>query len=302
MTTSAAPRGLGRHLRGWQLAVVAVFIAGGGTAIVTPRAVDPSELPDPAVDGRVLAALAKAEAVQAIAAEREPLDFDVRALGTAFRAYGRADAAGDGEAGFKAREQVALAARAAIKQGEVSVLRLRAYQLRSFLREVRRWELTGVESDELVELGGGFVRLMKRGGWVDERDGRRVLCDDDVLSALFRRRFGEVTGLTQGPFAATVDEQRALLRFLLAHPAGGARDGVRADASAAAYRLKKIDEVAVLDPDYPADLARGVVLYTMGNYAGAADKLQRHLEQAPDGPWTLRARNYLRAALEKAAE
>jgi tetratricopeptide (TPR) repeat protein len=68
------------------------------------------------------------------------------------------------------------------------------------------------------------------------------------------------------------------------------------------YRLKKIDEIAALDPAYPSDLARGIVLYRLGRFLPAVQAFRRHLEASPDGPFTLRARGYLRAALGRASE
>jgi tetratricopeptide (TPR) repeat protein len=97
------------------------------------------------------------------------------------------------------------------------------------------------------------------------------------------------------PFDPTLDEERALARFLLMSPPNEAQ-GRRADE----YRLKKIGEIAALDPTYPRHLARGVVLYHLGQFADAADAFQRHLDVSPEGAHTLRAQNYLRAALGRA--
>jgi len=70
----------------------------------------------------------------------------------------------------------------------------------------------------------------------------------------------------------------------------------------AQYRLKKLDELAAVDPSFPVHLARGVVLYQLQRYPLAVEAFRRHLERAPDGPFTLRAQNYLRAALGRARE
>ena len=43
--------------------------------------------------------------------------------------------------------------------------------------------------------------------------------------------------------------------------------------------MKKIEELAALDPSYPADLARGVVLYRLARYPAAVEKFRRHLVQ-----------------------
>lgn len=260
-------------------------------------------MPEP----RALARARAADEDLAEKAEREPLDADIRALGSAVRAYGAADAAGDERAVVEARRQVAIAAAQALAQGEEGVLRLRAYQLRAFLRAVREWELTGSEDRDLAELGGGFLAMLDRSGW---REGRRVLLDDAAKRAAWKRRWNELTGVNRPAFEPTIDEHRAFYRFVLAHPLGLpgapiggplAQGGTGPDSAAHdQYRLKKIDELAALDPAYPAQLARGIVLYRLGRYLPAVQAFRRHLDASPDGPFTLRARSYLRAALARA--
>jgi len=298
-----------RHLEGWQPASVAVLLAGSVAALAVPRPVDPVEIPDPVVDSRSIERIAAIDASRAAAATREVLDVDVRALGTEIRAYGRADADGDLDAGLEARRRVLAASQAAIARGAEPVLRLRAFQLSSFVREVHRWEATGTESVELRELGGGFVRTLRANGWVNEEpSGRRLEVDAPALTALFKKRWNDVTGISGGVFDLALDEQRALYRFLIRNPTSGlpverapsARARGLANAQQEQHRMKKIEELAALDPSYPADLARGVVLYHLARYPLAVEKFRQHLEAFPDGPWTLRAQNYLRAALGRA--
>ncbi|MEZ4310178.1 MAG: hypothetical protein R3F14_19220 [Polyangiaceae bacterium] len=63
-------------------------------------------------------------------------------------------------------------------------------------------------------------------------------------------------------------------------------------------RIEKIRELGALDPSYPAAFAEGVVLFRLGRFELAAQAFERHLAAHPDGPWTLRARNHLKASLE----
>jgi hypothetical protein len=140
-----------------------------------------------------------------------------------------------------------------------------------------------------------------------------LLLDDAVRGALFKRRYNEL-GLLRGPaFDLSPDEQRALYRFLLRFPPRsedaptppdphGRESDIRVALAADTYRLRKIDELALVDPTYPRDLARGVVLYRLRRYGLALESFRRHLDEHPEGPDTLRARNYLRAALERARE
>lgn len=327
----ADAQGWSRHLEGWQPATVAVFIAGSVAGLVVPRPVEPAEVPVPRVDPRALERTAEVDAARAAALEPVPLgsggqgpprvtlDMDVRELGAAVRAFGLVDAnpnRTDAEL-MAARERLAAAIRPALAQGEEAVLALRAFQLRAFLREVRRWEATGEETDALRELGGDVLGLLRRSGWLEEGPGRRrAAVEATALGVMFKKRWNAIVGLEGGPFGSSLDEQRALYAFLLAHPI---RDALPAaapprDAPAAAarvafgrraedqYRLKKIEELAALDPTYPRDLARGVVLYRLERYLAAVEAFRRHLEAFPDGPHTLRAQNYLRAALGHAGD
>ena len=68
------------------------------------------------------------------------------------------------------------------------------------------------------------------------------------------------------------------------------------------YQVRKIDEVLALDPTYPADLAKGVVYFRHHSYELAAKSFTTHLEEHPDGPYNVRAQNYLLAALRGATE
>ena len=118
-------------------------------------------------------------------------------------------------------------------------------------------------------------------------------------------------GLTTDSFALTPAETISFYGFLLGHPWSGGAAGGPPDSSGAAespaaraaerWRLRKVDELANLNPTYPRDLARGVLLLRLGDATGAVVSLQRHLTASPDGPHTLRARNYLKAALARAS-
>ncbi len=317
-------------LEGWQPAVVLVAFAALVALVAVPRPVEPDEaLPDPRVDRRELARVTSADDALAAAAEQERLDIDVRELGSAYRAYGRADRAGQAEDLGGARRRLADVAGRALKVGEIEVAKLRAFEQRSLLRELRRWEATGEETDELVELGGSLLHMLGRNGWLVEppvAPRRHIRMDDAALRVVFKKRWGQITGLEGGPIAVTLDEERVLAGFLLRHPpsqVAAAADGPTGTPGASkpagpdaeldaveqrrlalveGYRLKKVDELSRVDPAYPAALARGMLAYRMGRFPLAVEQLRRHLEAAPDGRFALRATNYLRAALERAGE
>ena len=313
--SAPAARGLARHLEGWQPGALAVFLALAGALVVIPREVEPVELPEPSVDMRALRAVDHLELERAHSVSSRPLDADVRALGSALRLYGRADADADADELAAARDQVVTTFRRAMAVGQDEVLRLRAVQLEQFVSAVRQWELTGVESEALSELAGPFLAAVRRSGWIVEAHGRRRLeLDEAALRVLFKKRWNDVTGAGSPPFDLSLDEQRAFLRFLLRHPVEPMLLPLSAKPTqrelderravtreqVAQYRLKKIDELAALDATFPAKLAKGVVEYQRGRFLLAVEAFRAHLEKAPDGPYTLRANNYLRAALDAA--
>ncbi len=287
-------------------------MAGATAALVVPRRVAHLELPAVQVEPFALAK-ARAEDVRlaAVARSGNGLSYDVRRLGDAVRAFGRAEHAGDDDARATARTEAGMFVGAALAEGFEAVAALRAVQLDGFLRELRAYLSTGAFSDELVALGGGFVPQAIDRGWITEERGKRSLTlDDGALRAVFKRRWREITGTEELPVDAS--EERALLGFLVKHPpitmpapepgfddAGLARARSQLEGD---YRLRKLDELARVDPSYPIELARGVVLFDQGRFLLSVEAFRRHLDAAPDGPFGLRARNYLRTALERAQD
>jgi hypothetical protein len=283
-------------------------VAGTTAVVVVPRPVAPVELPEPTLEPRALEQAARADDALARVLRtegRSAVDFDVLALGRAIYAYGNVDAGEDDAAVMAERKSVGEAGRLARTHGDAPLVMLRASEQASFLRELRRWESEGVQTDELRALGGAFVSMAERSGWAP---GGRLLMDDSVRRAMFKKRWNELVQVQGAPFELADVERRALLRFQILHPP---QDGTseqdtnarqRAAYLAAQYQLKKIDELAALDQAYPADLARGVVNFGMRRYPVAAGLFRRHLEAHPEGPMTLRAQNYLDASLSVGAE
>ena len=299
----AAAQSWSRHLEGWQPALLALLLAGSTAALAIPRSIAPFDIPEPRLDPGALHHIDLVDAELAASADRERLDVDVLKLGTELFAFGVADAKRDDEALATARRDVLDAAHRALRVGTAPMLALRAHHLRTFQREMARYDATGEESDRLHEVAGGIIHRLEHNGWVDvTRAHHRVLPDATVLSILFKKHWNEVVGVSGAPFDSTLAEARAFYRFLIAHPAlpDSAGSPGLYDARAAItgqYRLKKLDELSALDHDYPVQLARGVVYYQLGRFPLAVEAFRRHLEARPDGPYTFRAQNYLRAAL-----
>jgi len=195
-----------------------------------------------------------------------------------------------------------------------ALLALRAVQLEGFLAEIRRFEATGTESDELGALAGGFVRSMKLAGWCE---GHTLVPREPALRTLFKEMWNAFLGVGGRPgFAPTLDEQRAAYALYLGspHPSPtmrgaiesarrGARDanaceGVReAERNATEqWRIERIRRLATLDPTYPSAYAQGIASYRRADYRGASLAFRTWLEAHPEGPLALRARSFLRAA------
>ncbi len=285
-------------------------------ALLLPHMSPPEDVPLPRTDTRVLAATERGDDTRAARAEATELPAEVRALGDAVRAFNVAEAKDARETNWpKLRAEVDRTRRIALEKGIDAIVSLRAVQLAIFLREVRRYEQTGEISAELDAVGGAFVRRMSIVGWVD---GRRVAFDEHALRAAFKLKWNAVTRFEQVPeLALSLDETRALYAFYLTHPLvpdtarltfAAARKTARTPADCAAlaegeriaregWRLEKVEQIGKQDPAYPLLFARGVEQYRTGKFDLAASTFTRWLESHPDGPFTLRARNHLRASL-----
>lgn len=307
-----------RRAQGAGLALVPVVVAAFLGFLSLPRAVPPDEVPLPEVDGR---ALEKSRAIEdrLIADfDREGLVGDVRALGSALRAYHRAQL--DGTADTAATKQDVERARAVAvgTAGMEKVHALFVVQRTAFFREVAAYETTGVESDELRELGGAFLPRLRQAGWVRDH---RILASDDERRVLYKMMWGLDVGLDQdAPFVLDLEERRILyrlylrlphppehLRVTLAKAKEHARDAAECAkvedeerAMAEKWRVSKITVLGEFDPTYPTEYALGIAHYRLGDYVASAADFRRHLDRHPSGPLTLRAQNYLKAALQAA--
>ena len=284
--------------------------------VALPRGATPNAVPLPVPD---VLALERREAFDRALADKvkgAPLADDTRALGSAIRDLHTLEVHDAPPRDVApARHAVdAAAARAIQTDGMDGIVALRAAQLEGFVREVQAFEATGEESDELGALGGGFVRSMRREGWIV---GHTLAFDGHVLCALYKTMWGSFASLgDHAELALSLDESRALYAFYLSHPhapeavrleakaaRAGAQDarvceGIDADErrAAEAWRLERIDRFAAIDPDYPAAFARGVVQYRRAKFGAAAEAFRDWLRDHPNGPWTTRAENYLRAS------
>jgi hypothetical protein len=291
MGATDEPPAMRRLFEGWQLGLLAVALPLLAVWLALPRPVAPARLPVPQVDRRSLARGLAADAERARSAARERLPFSVRRVGELVRRFGGANANEATRLRNEARFefQVALA-----EVGAAPLLGLRAVQTALFVSAVRRMQERGRGDRELLELAGNFEEKCRAAAWLDERG--RIVFSEAELFTLYRVRWTELVGaLDAVAFRPSLQELRSYYRALLEHPEGTSapeRD---------AHRLLYVRALGQKDPEYPADLARGVLFYRLGQRAAAATALTEHLTEHPDGPYALSARNYLLAALAEGA-
>ncbi len=274
-----------RHLEGLELGVASVGIAVAAALLALPRATTPNVLPLPLPDATRVRAERSADSARAAEARRQGLSFDVRAVGDALRRFGRATRERPERQALIRRDLREYARRALAREGTKPLLALRALQTELFTSAAARFAERAQSSDDLHALGGDFVEIALENGWLVK--GERI--DEVGLESLFRARWNELTGLdAHAAFASSLDDFRARYAFLLATGGtGAARDKLR---------RAHVEQLAARDPDYPADFARGVLLFRAHAYAASMEAFRRHLARHPGGRWTLRAKNHLLAA------
>jgi hypothetical protein len=288
--------------------------------LMMPRATPPDAVPVPAIDSRVLATIERADDARAAEAEAAPLPGYILAVGRAFRALNGLDVrGGDDLERIDARRRLESATRE-IPRGpnvEAELLALRALQVRHFLDAIARWEATEQVDDDLVDLAGGFVDRAVEAGWV-QPSPRRLLMSESALRVAFKMVWNSLVGVSgDHAFAPSLDEERALYAFYLEHPRTPeahrlAFDAEREEATTPEacarlraeegrqrelWRAEKIKRLGAIDPKYPAGYALGVAYYRAGRYDLAIDSFTTFLAGHPNGPYALRARNHLKAAL-----
>jgi hypothetical protein len=272
------------------VALFVVGLAALAAALSAPRATEPDLLPLPVIDRAVLRRVQAKNDVLAREARAKGLTYDVRAVGDAFRRAGAATVEGKG-APENVVGEVTHAVRLARQRGnERGLLTLLALQAELFIEATSAFETSGKPSLDLAELGGDFLAVAKQNGWVE---GHRILLDGDERAALFRVRWTELTGLRrEAAFAPTLDEYRTYYSLYLRQAAG-------ADAASTERAFGVVRALEKRDPGYPGSFARGVLYYKKGFFGDAESAFRAHLAAHPDGPWTLRAKNHLLAALAR---
>jgi len=287
-------QGKSTPFEGIGMVLVALVLVIASAVLAIPRAAEPTLLPLPQPDRRVLERARRADDALAQKARTEPLSYVVRAVGETFRRLGAGTVHGEGVPTGLLRDLEKLVEEARAQKRHDELRALRAVQTALFIEAVRAWEKTGRPSAELRELGGDFAEVAKERGWLS---AGHLELDDEELGILFRRRWTELTGTgDKPPLAPSLDELRAWYALLLGRASAGQTVEGRRTSLLAIAALER------LDATYPADLARGVLFYRHGAYGAASEAFRRELERRKQGPYQLRARNHLLAALAKLPE
>jgi hypothetical protein len=164
-----------------------------------------------------------------------------------------------------------------------------------FLHALRRFEGSGLTGGELRELSGSFVERARESGWVSG-DGRLLMTTDE-RRVVFRTRWAHLVDLGAArALSPSLDERRLYYGFLMRHPESNLGELPEDRARRA---LSYLNALVKVDPEYPADYARGLLYYEAGMFKQSMASFETQLTQHPSGQWTLRARNFWLSAAEQ---
>lgn len=302
--------GLGKELRALLPGAVAGVLLGICSAIIMlDHPVEPLDPPIPVIDPAPLAQIARGDRAVRARIDQQPLPAAIRAVGSAYLDWNAAAASGLNPRDPQ-REAIAQEIRSALgvarntlggeRQLEAPLRELRAYHADLFIDELRRRVRSRAMSDELKRLGGGLLAVLTKNGWID--DAGNLKAPESVIRARYKLHWtGIVYGLEDCEHAPAPNcyglttlplepaELRALLGFLIANPVVREEDAIAAGSPERAIdrrRLLYVERLDILDRyadpsgqthpyvgDYPVLLARGALLYRLGQYELAVQDL-----------------------------
>lgn len=288
-----------RWLEGWGIIFPSVGIAALAAWLALPQGTMPDYLPLPRLSAPELSK-SQRELTQAGAVARaHPLDYEVRAVGESIRQLGRSSHDGEPISAAQRERLHELVRGARAKAGDAALIALRAIQTQLFQAALRHWERTGIESEELIELGGDFLAFANAHGWIDGARGgaTRSLTRGHQLrldlsgaerAALFLSRWTELCAPEERAIPLAPVWRLVALRARLRLPISRLR----------VQDLSLIERASALDPSYPELLGKGLLYLGLHDPEHASEALRAHLRLHPDGAYALRARNHLVYAAE----
>lgn len=288
-----------RWLEGWGVIFPSVGIAALAAWLALPQGTMPDYLPLPRLSAAELSSSQRDLAQAGAIARVQPLAYEVRAVGESVRQLGRFSHDGDSISVSQRERLRELVRSARAKAGDRALVALRAVQTQLFQVALRQWEATGVESEELIELGGDFLAFAKAHDWLEgvpscgtsptPKDWScRLRLDEVERAALFLSRWTELCAPGERALELEPVWRLVALRARLRLPITRLR--VR--------DLALIERVSALDPNYPELLGKGLVYLGLHDFEHASEALRSQLRLHPDGPYALRARNHLVYAAE----
>ena len=287
------------------LALVPLGVAFVLGVLLLPRRAAPESVPLPVADARALARIVAADHALAERARREPLPGAVRALGSAIRDFHTLEARDadgrelyDGPPRRRRRRSSTRCAAEPSPCSSCAPCSSRGSSTRCTASRRRASSRPSWRRSPAASCGRSRSRAGARATRSRRTTPRCARCSSRCGTAFLGLR------TANAELAPTLDEQRALYAFYLshAHPPKAMRDALDAarrgarDATACAaideaergaaeaWRLERIARLAAIDPDYPADYARGVASYRRGDFGASARAFRAWLRDHPDGP------------------
>lgn len=267
-----------------------VLIAALGTFLVVPRPTRPRVVPLPTLDQKAMEEREATERQRASRVRDGSLPTRVRIIGELVRRVGLASTKDAASARKLIRELRTDTKRFLDKRGPEELLDLRALQTQLFVEEVRHFVTREKASTHLLELGGDFADVAEK-SWLTEG---HLLLTEPQLRLLYRIRWGRLTGTHRvAPFGPSLGELRRYYTAYLENPEGG----LVGDARTIAFtRLGYARALAEVDPEYPGELALGILELRAERRERARKLLTNRLRGRPDGEWFLSTRNFLALA------
>jgi hypothetical protein len=286
--------------------IPSVGLAVLAAALALPQPTLPRYLPLPTLAPEALDVAKQRLLSDAMHARVRPLSYEVRSLGERFRQIGRA-AHGGVEIRSDERERFRAQVRQTLEIVPIQEVReLRAVQTELFVQALTRFEKSSQSSEDLEELGGDFLELATSKGWVRLPNaqkratprtlkrttisdsgavgGAQLLLSEDEIRAAFLLRWTDFAGLFDHP------EFRLEPSWVVLASRRRLRVPVERMSPSELAVIERLGEVS---PEYPAALARGILLGHLGAYGSAAASFREHLRTHGEGDFSLRARNHL---------